>query len=119
MAVHAGWTREFRLWHYTVSYSQLLFRSIDSSDSPKRIDLLFSNVERMHIGAEYDNFAVEEMTEPDDPRFGELGLRALERRRIFLINGGPDYVAATHCRWHEDDGDARSSSKFGPMRLRP
>lgn len=116
MAIHAAWVREFRLWHYAAGYSQLLFRSIDVSGSPKRIDLLFSNVERTQIGVRYDDFAVEEIADADDPRVAELGLLAPAYGKVFLINGGPDYVTATHCQWHEDDGDARSPSKFGPLR---
>jgi hypothetical protein len=70
----------------------------------------------MQIDSEYEQFAVEEIASPDDPRFVELGLSAPERGKIFLVNGGPDFVAATHCQWYEDGGDARSPSKFGPLR---
>ncbi|MEU4392044.1 hypothetical protein [Kribbella sp. NPDC023855] len=99
-----------------MSYSQLLFRSIDASGSPKRIDLLFSNVEWTQIAVHYGNFSVEEIVAVTDPRVAEFGLRVPVHGNIFLINGGPDHVTATHCQWHEDDGDVRSSSKFGPLR---
>ncbi|WP_157594356.1 hypothetical protein [Streptosporangium amethystogenes] len=112
----AGWGREFRLWHYTVSYSQLLLRSIDINDSTKRIDLLFSNVERMQVSSEYNHLTIEEFASSTDPKLSELGLQVPKFGKIFLINGGPDFVTATHCQWHEDDGDARSPSKFGPLR---
>lgn len=116
MNMQADWDREFRLWHYTVSYSQLLLRSIDTNESPKRIDLLFSNVEQMRINAEYSQLTIEEISSPSDPRSETFGFTLPKHGKIFLINGGPDFVAATHCQWHEDDGDSRSSSKFGPLR---
>ncbi len=109
-----SWQREFRTWHYTVSYSQLLLRSLNAEAQPRRIDLLFSNVEYMRIDAEYDQLAIEEISS-SDPRLGESAIQP-KYGKIFLVNGGPHLVIATHCQWHEDDGGAHSASQFGPLR---
>jgi hypothetical protein len=112
----AGWAREFRLWHYTVSYSQLLLRNMDAQQQPARIDVLFSNVGRMLVSSEYGELVIDEIDSPEDQELARLGIKFPGRGKVFLINGGPDYVAATHCQWHEDDGGAHSPSRFGPLR---
>lgn len=117
MTVDISWPRRFRLWHYSVSYTQLLMRSLDAERDPRRIDILFSNVEWMQVAALYETMAIEELISPD-PRWSEMPLRrpSNEKRKVFLLNGGPDLVIATHCQWHEDDGDAHTPSRFGPLR---
>jgi hypothetical protein len=114
MPLIASWRRDFRLWHYSVSYSQLLLRSLNAAAQPRRIDLLFSNVEHMRIDAKYDQLAIEEVSS-SDPRLGESGIQP-KHGKIFLVNGGPHLVIATHCQWHEDEGGAHSASEFGPLR---
>ncbi|NYI07236.1 hypothetical protein [Allostreptomyces psammosilenae] len=47
-----------------------------------------------------------------------LGERAVERpsgARMFLLNDDDNYVVAGAIGWHEDDGDHRSPSRFGPL----
>ncbi|MEV4294480.1 hypothetical protein [Microbispora rosea] len=110
------WQREFRLWHYTVSYSQLLLRSLDVEKYPTRIDVLFSNVQRMHVDSEYDELTIDEIDSLTHPKLSAHGIRLPNSGKIFLINDGPDYIAATHCRWHEDEGGAHAPSRFGPLR---
>jgi hypothetical protein len=116
MTVHEVWNRSFQLWHYSVSYSQLLLRGIDRTLKPKRVDVLFSNVERMHVRSEYDSLEIEEIAVQENVSFVKLGITPPRHGSIFLINGGSDYVVATHCQWSEDDGGAHSPSTFGPMR---
>jgi hypothetical protein len=54
------WHREFQLWHYSVSYSQLLLRAIDESARPNRMDVLFTNVEFMQVRNRYSTLSVAE-----------------------------------------------------------
>ncbi|WP_433517356.1 hypothetical protein ACQP2T_18495 [Nonomuraea sp. CA-143628] len=116
MARVVSWQREFRIWHFAVSYSQLLLRSLDVERYSTRIDLLFSNVERMHVSSEYSELTVDVITSLPDPKLPDFQPPLPRCGKVFLINGGPDYVAAAHCQWHEDDGGAHSPSKFGPLR---
>jgi len=79
--------------------------------SQRRIDVLFSNVESLQAETEYSSLCVEQMddTEVEDMPAGQgVG-------RWYRINGGDGYIRATHCEWHEDDGDAMSPSRFGPF----
>jgi hypothetical protein len=110
-----SWRRKFRLWDYSVSYSQLLLRSVNLPDYETRIDVLFSNVRRVLLSYQYETLAVDslEMGEVDN---GLIGGGYEEWQRVFLINGGPDFIVASQCKWYEDVGDARTPSKFGPLR---
>ena len=110
------WRREFRLWHYSVSYSRLLIRGLDAASSPRRIDVLFSNVEHLRINAKYDQLSIEKIDSWSDPRREGFEMVESQHGVIFLVNGGPQLVIATHCQWSEDEGDAHSTSKFGPFR---
>lgn len=110
----ANWERPFRIWQYSVSYSQLLLRSVNVNGFDSRIDVMFSNVEMMHL------IPTMEHLEIDEAPFGEVSLVIPQlappvRGRIFLINGGSSYLYATHCEWHEDDGGPRTPSHFGPL----
>lgn len=109
-----AWSREFRLWHYSVSYSQLLVRSVNVPDTETRIDVLFSNVRRILVGYEYETLVIDKLEMGDA---GHEMVNAYESwQKVFLVNAGPDFVIASHCQWHEDVGDARTPSKFGPFR---
>ncbi|WP_143227057.1 hypothetical protein [Actinomadura mexicana] len=109
-----GWSREFRLWHYSVSYSQLLIRSVNIERERTRIDVLFSNVRRILLSHEYAALVIDQLGVGDSGR--EVVEGHEEWQNVFLINGGPDFIVASHCKWHEDVGDARSPSHFGPLR---
>jgi hypothetical protein len=112
MTAIASWERPFQTWHYSVSYSRLLLRSVGQGFAG-RVDVLFSNVRLMRIRAEYE--ALEISTEAGwlPPDIGsELELPG----QWFLINSGTDYIRATHCQWHEDDGNSMTPSHFGPFR---
>ncbi len=116
MTTVAGWRREFRIWHYTVSYGQLLLRSLDVTKYATRIDVLFSNVKRMHVATKYEELIIQQIDSPTDLRLSEYGIQLPNDGSIFLMNNGPDYVSATHCQWHEDEGGAHTPSRFGPLR---
>jgi hypothetical protein len=109
------WDRDFQVWHYSVSHSTLLLRSIDADRYDTRVDVAFFGVRAMYVRDSYDMLAVttgppaDQMTLSDQKWAGEPLVH-------FTINGGPDYVLATNCSCHEDNGDSRSASKFGPLR---
>ncbi|MBH5336702.1 hypothetical protein IHE55_18765 [Streptomyces pactum] len=107
--------RNFHLWHYTASYSQLLLRSVDVTRYDTRIDVLFSNVELIHLEPDMERLSIDRLTlaearellpDSHDPNHGS----------VFLVNDGQGYVHASHCRWHEDEGGPHSPSRFGPLR---
>ena len=106
------WDRDFRIWHYTVSYSQLLLRSIDVAGFDTRIDVLFSNVAFMHMKRSMSRLYIDAAEE-----WRPAGVDVTEKRgRWYVINDGEFYVHATHCQWHEDQGDHHTPSRFGPLR---
>lgn len=110
--VLGSWGRSFQLWHYSVSYSRLLFRSVGGG-LPGRVDVLFSNVEAMHVENEYEQLEVELRPDWNPPGFRDLsGVPGY----WFSLNSGVGFVRATHCEWHEDDGNSMSPSRFGPFR---
>jgi hypothetical protein len=111
-SVHS-WDREFQVWCYTVSYSQLLLRSLEA-DTTSRIDVLFSNVYLMHLKPSFSRLFIE--VAPHDWLREPVELPARALVNLYLINHGEAYVLATHCQWHEDEGDHHSPSRFGPLR---
>ena len=108
----ASWDRPFQLWHYSVSYSRLLFRSVGDGLSG-RVDVLFSNVEAMHVENAYEQLEIE--LRPDWNPSGFRNLSGMPGQ-WFSLNSAVGFVRATHCEWHEDEGNAMSPSRFGPFR---
>ncbi|MEU0677026.1 hypothetical protein ABZ330_29825 [Streptomyces sp. NPDC006172] len=113
MAVVTAWERPFRMWHFSVSYNQLLLRSISDDSSPARVDVLFSNVFFLHLPSTYPRLEIctDENFCPPDVRIPQ-GTRG----QWFTVNQGAGYVYATHCQWHEDEGSALTPSRFGPLK---
>jgi hypothetical protein len=110
----ADWDRDFRVWHFTVSYSQLLLRSTKSDRRATRIDILFSNAYLMHLRPAFSQLRID-IAGPEWPREA-VELPAGADADWYVLNEGEGYVLATHCQWHEDDGDNHSPSRFGPFR---
>ncbi len=108
----AKWQRAFRMWHYAVSYHQLLLRSLQD-DPQSRIDVLFSNVHFLHMPAKCERLAIDV-----DEEFSPMGIEipAGTPGKWFIVNEGEGFIYATHCQWHEDDGNAMTPSKFGPLK---
>jgi len=104
----SSFDRRFKVWHYSVSYSRLLLRSLEDD----RIDVLFSNVQLMHIARSYSSLEIlaEEGWAPEgiNQRFEDPG-------QWFILNSGAGYIYATHCQWHQDTGNAMTPSRFGPF----
>jgi hypothetical protein len=104
--------RQFSLWAYTVSNSQLLFRS--RTEGGSRIDLLFKPVDAMKVRCDYHGLVVR--CASDDQRRRVLAGVALSggRPRVLALHGGPDldYVVAAAVGWLEDNGDERDPSRL-------
>lgn len=107
----ANWAREFKVWHYSVSYSRLLLRSLRDS-SPSRVDVLFSNVIFLHLPTNFPSLRIDLV---EGRSFGGIEIPETVKGNWYSINGGESYVFATHCQWHEDDGNFKTPSRFGPF----
>lgn len=115
MALVTAWERPFRTWHYAVSYHQLLLlllRSL-SGDSPTRVDVLFSNVYFLHMPAKCERLEIHATEEFNAPG---VEIPTGTPGKWFVINDGIGYIYATHCQWHEDEGNAMTESRFGPFK---
>lgn len=113
MTLVAMWDRAFRAWHFSVSYNQLLLRSLSDDTSPARVDVLFSNVYFLHVPTTFARLEIHK-GEGFDPPHVEIPVGT--RGEWFTINTGEGYVHATHCQWHEDEGNAMTPSRFGPLK---
>lgn len=111
----AEWNREFRFWSYTVSYSQLLLRSVNVEGSETRIDVLFSNVSKLHLTPSLDYLKIDKLSPTDIGTMAHVGVPDRPSTVVFMLNDGESYIHATHCEWHEDLGGPGSPSKFGPL----
>ena len=112
----ARWDRDFKIWNYSFSYSQLLLRSVPKSDQDLRVDVLFSNVRRMNVSAKFSGLSIEVGDfESERERLGvdEVPNDPFE---LFILNEGLSYVLATHCQWHEDHEWIDAPSHFGSFR---
>lgn len=116
LVVQVDWDREFKVWSYAFSYSQLLLRSVPQFEGDLRVDVLFSNVRHLNIAVKFRHLSI---VEADLALEGErLGIVQVpsEPFRLFLINAGPSYVLANQCQWHEDHEWVGAPSHFGPLR---
>ncbi|OSZ61768.1 hypothetical protein OQI_03395 [Streptomyces pharetrae CZA14] len=113
MASVARWERAFRTWHFSVSYNQLLLRSLSDDASPARVDVLFSNVHFLHMPTSLARLDIHKGEGSHPPG---VEVPAGVRGEWFTINAGEGYVYATHCQWHEDEGNAMTPSRFGPLK---
>lgn len=113
MTLVAAWDRPFRMWHFSVSYNQLLLRSLSDDASPARVDVLFSNVSVLRLPTTLPRLEIHTDDEFAPPG---VGVPAGTRGQWFTVDDGTWYVHATHCQWHEDEGNALTPSHFGPFR---
>jgi hypothetical protein len=112
-----SWDRKFQLWHYSVSHSTLLLRSVHPQRYDTRVDILFSAVSFMHVRPSYEPLTLSEGDDRDRQTL-QLASAPVEagENALYLLNGGEGYIYASSCSWHEDYGDHRSPSEFGPLR---
>jgi hypothetical protein len=112
----ASWDRDFKIWSYAFSYSQLLLRSAPKFEQDLRVDVLFSNVRHVNIPTRISRLSIEAADfEGERDRLGIVEVPD-EPFSLFLVNGGPSFVLATQCQWHEDHEWVDAPSRFGPLR---
>jgi hypothetical protein len=110
------WDRAFELWSYAFSYSRLLLRSAPAFDKDLRVDVVFSNVEYLNIPARLTRLSIRQADfETEGARLGVTG-PSDPASTLFLLNGGPFYVVATQCGWHEDHEWVGAPTHFAPFR---
>jgi hypothetical protein len=79
----------FRLWLYTVSHGQLLFRSTDAEPG-RNTDIVFMGVQHLKVGSTYDGLLLRESGEDHEARrAGAAGQTGLV---VLLDTPGNDYV---------------------------
>jgi hypothetical protein len=111
MRTVATWDRGFEVWDYSVSYSRLLLRGLRDA-SPSRVDVLFSNVRLMHLLAQLERLQIDIV---EGRSYERIKMPDSVKGNWYVINEGESYIFATHCEWHEDDGNFKSPSRFGPF----
>jgi hypothetical protein len=109
--------RDFSVWAYTVSHSQLLLRA-RAADRQSRIDVLFKPVEAMKLRTEYEGLIVRCGTAAERARvLASTGLDG-KALRVLVVEtaAGFDYVVSGAVGWREDDGrdNEPSSLAFFP-----
>ena len=114
--VIAEWDRSFKIWSYAFSYSQLLLRSAPKFDQDLRVEVLFSNVRRMNIQTQLSRLSIESADFESERENLGINEAPAEPFSLFLVNGGPSYIMATQCQWHEDREWVDAPSHFGPLR---
>lgn len=112
----ASWDRKFQVWQYSVTHSVLLLRSYHAQKYTTRIDILFPAVALMRLQPSYEPLTIQEAGPEEIDRLVSDRAGKADRGRLFLLNGGEGYVRAADCAWHEDEGDHRAPSHFGPLR---
>ncbi|MBH5336700.1 hypothetical protein IHE55_18755 [Streptomyces pactum] len=112
----AHWIRKFQVWQYSVTHSTLLLRSFHPQKYATRIDVLFSAVALMHLQPSYESLRVERAASQEMADVLPPSTPACDHGSLFLLNGGEGYVQAANFSWHEDNGDHRAPSHFGPLR---
>lgn len=112
----ASWERNFKVWHYTFSWSRLLLRSGRRNEDEARVEVLFSNVIYLQIPTVLSRLEISEtpLSEIDLPQ----GVSEEPGRpcKVFHLNQGSGTVIATHCEWREDNEFLDGPTSFSPMR---
>lgn len=103
--------RPFQVWAYAIGHRQLLLRSVKSDDHPKRVDVLFKEVEAMLIQPQIPYLLLELATDDEAKRFsGRLGIAG---GKVYILTREPLLlVAAGLALWHEDEGEYYDSCHF-------
>lgn len=115
-----GSDRQFQLWKYTVGHSQLLLRSVKSSDHPTRIDVLFKGVSQFHLPTVLNSLFITEGAEIELPGFFTLRESAAQKKelKVFPVRGTDfvGYVSALAVFTHEDEAEYHDPSFFPSLK---
>jgi hypothetical protein len=110
--------RIFQLWSYTVSHSELLFRSTKSPEFTTRIDVFFKGVSEFHLPTTSHGLSIAEASDSVIRKVCSLrkSLPLDHGRKLFMVRGTDfvGYVAALLVACHEDEGEYHEPSFFAP-----
>ncbi len=107
--------RQFEVWGYWVSHSQMLLRSNKTDDAATRIDVFFANVAAFDLPTVFQGLTISEVSWRKAASLGvQLGSHTMTAQKLFAIRGADfsGYVVASAVAWHEDRGTPSSPSYF-------
>lgn len=108
--------RFFQLWSYTVSHSELLFRSTKSPESRTRIDVFFKGVSEFHLPTTLHGLSITEASDSDIQKVCSLRKSlSLDRgEKLFIVQGSDftGHTTALRVASHEDEGEYDEPSFF-------
>jgi hypothetical protein len=108
--------RQFQIWKYTVSHSQLLLRSTKSSEFSTRIDVFFKGVKEFHLPTSFTGLSIAEASDADIQKLCSLrkSLSFGKDVKVFKVQGIDflGYVIALIVVSHEDEGEYDDPSFF-------
>jgi hypothetical protein len=102
-----SFARKFQIWSYVAGHGQLLLRSVEAHEHPKRVDVLFKDVRAMNLRVFIDTLIVEEVSLSDILDQMVKPVDVMESGHIiFLIKsrGWTGWIIAGAVYWHEDGG---------------
>ena len=110
--------RFFQLWSYTVSHSELLFRSTKCPEFRTRIDVFFKGVSEFHLPTTSHGLSITEASDSDVQKVCSLrkSLSPDDGIKLFMVQGTDfvGHVTALLVACHEDEGEYDEPSFFAP-----
>jgi hypothetical protein len=108
--------RFFQLWSYTVSHSELLFRSTKSPEFTTRIDVFFKGVSEFHLPTTSHGLSIAEASDSDIQKVCSLRKSPDHGSKLFRVQGRDfvGHVTALLVACHEDEGEYDEPSFFAP-----
>ena len=110
--------RFFQLWSYTVSHSELLFRSTKSPEFRTRVDVFFKGVSEFHLPTTLHGISITEASDSDIQKICSLrkSLSLDSGEKLFMVQGSDfaGHVTALRVSCHEDEREYDEPSFFAP-----
>ncbi|MFD0857304.1 hypothetical protein ACFQ07_34190 [Actinomadura adrarensis] len=109
--------RDFTVWAYTISHSQLLLRTRTpelNGNRSTRIDIVFKPVRTMKVRIEYSGLVIRCATEVEAARIRAENSGLHDDAHCLVLETGldQDYVIAHAVGWEEDTESDRDPSKL-------
>jgi hypothetical protein len=105
--------RPFAVWAYTVSFSQLLLRSVKDG-RPTRVDIGFSGVKAIALQPRYASLVIRPAEDHEVASIRTvLGVEDIDLQECWAVGEltRPGFVIASNVEWHEDQGDFTDASQ--------
>jgi hypothetical protein len=107
--------RQFQLFLYTSSHSQVLFRSLQTQADNKKVEILFTNVKYICTPCVFEGFNLQEVSQDAVPDvIGDQVFVPQASHRFFRLfgEGWSGLVVAGNIDWIEDESDFHEDSKL-------